>query len=200
MNELYMKTVQGGRPIPGQSLTSDPNNPAPYEKPPTFTSVHEASEYIFGNLIEEENYMQTMELLDDGIPIMDIVESLLFVGFSEGKFNPDLMLMLAEPVAYMLLALAERADIDPVIYRGEEEDEAKDQAILGATLEKDRLQNIKDFSKGKASIPAGVLSLDILKQLETLEAPDSLMSKPEEPEQDPDSLLAAPQTPEEGEE
>jgi hypothetical protein len=64
MNDEYVKvTTQLGRPIPGQSLTTDPDNPAPYEKPPRFTSVHEASEFLFEKLIEEETYMQVMELL-----------------------------------------------------------------------------------------------------------------------------------------
>ena len=59
MNEEYNKLVlTGGRPIPGQSLTSDPSSPAPYEKPPQYTSVHEASEEIFSGLIEEETYKE----------------------------------------------------------------------------------------------------------------------------------------------
>ena len=140
MNEEYNKLVlTGGRPIPGQSLTSDPSSPAPYEKPPQYTSVHEASEEIFAGLIEEETYKELMGLLVEDVPVMDIVQTLLFAGFKEGKWNPDLMLMLVEPVAYMLLALAERAGIDPKIYTGEEEDEAEDR-VFGATLEKEKLE------------------------------------------------------------
>ena len=199
MNEEYLKVVQGGRPVPGQSLTTDPENPAPYERPPKYTSVHEASEDIFGYLIQPEVYADMMMLLDDDMPIMDVVQSLLFYGFTEGKWNPDLMLMLVEPVAYMLLALAERSDIDPVIYRGEEEDEAEEQAILGANIEKSRLQNIKEFSEGAASIPAGVLSPDLLRRLEEVEAPDSLMARPEPAAEGPDqdSLLAPTEVEEE---
>lgn len=145
MNEEYNNVVlTRGRPIPGQSLTSDPSNPAPYEKPPEFTSVHKASEEIFGNLIEEQTYKQMLGLLAQDVPIMDIVQTLLFIGFKEGKFNADLMLMLVEPVAYMLLALAERANIDPKIYQGEEDDEAEDR-VFGATLEKEKLENIKNL-------------------------------------------------------
>jgi len=38
-------------------------------------------------------------------------------------WNPDLMLMLAEPVMFMLIAFAEKASIDYVLYEGEEEEE-----------------------------------------------------------------------------
>jgi hypothetical protein len=135
MNEEYNQMVlTGGRPIPGQSLTSDPSSPAPYEKPPEFTSIHEAAEDIFEGLIEERTYKEIMGLLVEDVPVMDIVQTLLFTGFKEGKFNADLMLMLVEPVAYMLLALAERVGIDPKIYTGEEDDEAEER-VLGVDLQ-----------------------------------------------------------------
>jgi len=154
MNEEYLKVVtQLGRPIPGQSLTENPDNPAPYEKPPQFTSVHEASEFIFGNLIEEESYVQIMQLLADGMPIMDVVRTLLFTGFTEGKWSPDLMLMLAEPVAYMLLALSEQAGIDAIIYRGEDEDEVEDMAMFGTELDKNKIKKMRTTPKAQMLTP-----------------------------------------------
>jgi hypothetical protein len=191
MNEEYLKVVtQLGRPIPGQSLTENPDNPAPYEKPPQFTSVHEASEFIFGNLIEEEAYTQIMNLMADDMPIMDIVQTLLFTGFTEGKWSPDLMLMLVEPVAYMLLALAERAGIDPVIYRGEDEDEADETALLGTKFEEEKLQGMKQFLKS-GKIPAETLTPEMIQTIEQLPISDSLMSEqPESPVQNTGSLLA----------
>lgn len=193
MNEEYNKVVlTEGRPIPGQSLTSDPQSPAPYEKPPEYTSVHKASEEIFANLIEEETYKQIIELMSNNVPIMDIVQTLLFTGFKEGKWNPDLMLMLVEPVAFMLLALAERVGVDPKIYEGEEDEEAEDR-VLGATLEKEKLDNIKKLAAvGKT--PSSAITPEMIETIEDLPVP-SLMSRPEQPEE---SLLA--QTPVEEEE
>lgn len=191
MNEEYMKIVAGGgRAIPGQSLTMNPDDPQPYERPPQYTSVHEASEEIFSRLIEEETYKQLIMVLGDGMPVMDVVQTMLFTGFSEGKWNPDLMLMLVEPVAYMILALAERAGLDPVIYREEDEDEAEDREVLGATLEKDRLDRVQKLaSLGKA--PASGVTPQMVETIQELPVPqvDSLMARPETPEA-PDSLLA----------
>jgi len=191
MNEEYNKLVlTGGRPIPGQSLTSDPSSPAPYEKPPEYTSVHKASEEIFSGLIEEETYKELMGLLVEDVPVMDIVQTLLFAGFKEGKWNPDLMLMLVEPVAYMLLALAERAGIDPKIYTGEEEDEAEDR-VFGATLEKEKLENIKKLAAiGK--VPSSVITPKMVETIEALPVP-SLMSRPEEAETPAEESLLAQQ-------
>ena len=191
MNDEYVKvTTQLGRPIPGQSLTTDPDNPAPYEKPPRFTSVHEASEFLFEKLIEEETYMQVMELLIDDMPIMDITQTLLFQGFTEGQWSPDLMLMLVEPVAYMLLALAERAQIEPIIYRAEEEDEVDEMDVLGVEFTQEKIKGLESFMKTKKA-PAGMFTPEMATQLESLPEinTESLMS--EQPEEK-SSLLAAP--------
>lgn len=186
--------LTGGRPIPGQSLTTDPENPAPYEKPPKFTSVHEASRSIFEYLIEPETYSQVMELLIDDVPLMDIVQSFVFAGFKEGQWNPDLMLMLVEPVAYMILALAERVGIDPIIYAGEEEDEAAELSMLGTSLQKERLENMRKFSKEQITIPEGVLPRDISQEIKTIEPPASLLAEPEAvvEEVPEESLMAQP--------
>lgn len=182
--------LTGGRPIPGQSLTTDPSNPAPYEQAPRFTSVHEASRSIFEYLTEPETYAETMELLIDGVPLMDIVQSFVFAGFKEGQWNPDLMLMLVEPIAYMILALAERAGIDPVIYSGEEEDDAAELALLGTSLQEERLENMRKFSQEQIALPEGVLPREITQQLETIEPPESLLA---EPTQEPsEGLMARP--------
>ena len=118
MNQQYYDVlINGGRAIPGSSLTRDPENPAPYEKPPEYVSIHKASEWIFSQLIDEDNYEQLIQTLLDDIPIMDVAQVLLFKGFTEGKWTVDLMMLLAEPTAYMILALAERAGVDPVIFR-----------------------------------------------------------------------------------
>jgi len=47
MNQQYFDIVMQGGPIPGSSLTSDPDNPAPYERPPEYTNVHEALSGFF---------------------------------------------------------------------------------------------------------------------------------------------------------
>jgi hypothetical protein len=200
MNEEYNQMVlTGGRPIPGQSLTSDPSSPAPYEKPPQYTSIHEAAEEIFERLIEEQTYKEIMGLLAEDVPVMDIVQTLLFTGFKEGKWNPDLMLMLVEPVAYMILALAERVGIDPKIYTGEEDDEAEDR-VLGVELEKEKLENIRKLaSLGKT--PSSAITPEMVETIEALPVPEipSLMERPQEESLPVEGSLLAQQPAEEEE-
>jgi hypothetical protein len=175
------------RPLPGQSLTNDPENPAPFERPPEYTSVHEASEYLFLNMIEKESYIPLMQALASGVPVMELTQLVLFTGFQEGKWNPDLMVLLAEPVAYMLIALAEKSDIDVVFYRGEEEDEAEEEELFGLSMEAETLARLKSASKS-GEIPIGTFSPALVEKIE------------EVPEVPQESLLAAPKAPVEEEE
>lgn len=110
------------RPVPGQSLTNDPENPAPYEKPPQYTKLADALDYYFATFTQEGTYEKLLSTIAGGMPIMELVQIFLYQGFEDGLFNPDLMMLLAEPLAYMLAALCEREDIDFVITSDEEEE------------------------------------------------------------------------------
>ena len=131
---------------------------------------------------------------------MNVTQALLFKGFSEGKWNPDLLVLLAEPTAYMLMALAERADIDFVIYSGEEEEEDEQEELFGIKYDEQKLKKLRKAQKTK-DIPEEALPEQIMDRLD--EAPvESLLGggaapeegaeeEEEEPEQ-PQSLMAPP--------
>jgi len=186
-------------PTPGQSLANDPENPAPYEQAPRFTNIHEATYYLWTEITDPEIYLPIMETLQDGTPILDIVQTMLFGEFQRGAWNPDLMLMLVEPLSYMFIALAERLDIDVVIYNGELEDEDADEELLGVKFEESRIEEMKKAAKA-GKVPEGALSNQMKEELKTLPKLPSLMDRqteevPEEmqepaPEQ---SLMAQPE-------
>ena len=111
------------RPIPGQSLTNDPEVPAPHERPPQFTTKEDAMNYFFTFVTEEKRFKAIMESLEGGAAVMDLVQLILVQSFQNGEINPDMMLMLAEPLAYILIGLAEREGIKAVIVDDEEEKE-----------------------------------------------------------------------------
>jgi len=118
------------RPVPGQSLTNDPENPAPYEKPPQYTKLSDALDYYFATFTEEGTYEKLLSTIEGGMPIMELVQIFLYQGFEDGLFNPDLMMLLAEPLAYMLAALCEREDIDFVITSDVDEEEAEPTGMM----------------------------------------------------------------------
>jgi hypothetical protein len=195
--EVYMQEVSKmNRPIPGQSLTTDPENPAPYERPPEFTNVHEASMYMWDFVTDDETYVALMTGISKGVPIMSIVQVLLFDQFQQGKFNPDLMMMLAEPLAYMLIALAERLDLDIKIDNDEEEGD-----VFGIDMEEKRLEQLRESASSKGLLPQGMISKEMsadmkeLPEISLLEKPEAPLESPEEEETAPaqPSLMAQPE-------
>lgn len=172
--------------IPGQGLTNDPDNPYPWEKAPEFVELDESLRYLLEIITSKEAYVSLIDMMDDGTPLMEITQVLLFQGFTEGKWNPDLMMILAEPLCYMLLALAERADIDPVIYSGEDDDEDENPEMFNVEMQKDKFEKLSAAAR-KKTIPAGVIPLDIQEEIQNIEV-SSLLAQPEEVVED-DSLL-----------
>jgi len=171
--------AKAGKPIPGQSLTSNPDEPRPFEGPPEFTNFKEALDYTVGELLEEEAYMSIVGAIDDGVPIIDLVMQITYVGFREGKWNPDLMMMLVEPLIYTLMALAEKADIE---YRIDSDDDDDDDSLF-----EEKANNIADVAaaklKEKDVVPSGIIPSEIMQQIEATEVPEGLLSKPEQTEE-----------------
>ncbi len=173
--------AKAGRPIPGQSLTANPDEPRPFEGQPDFTNFKEALDYTVGELLEEEAYMSIVGAIGDGVPIIDLVMQITYVGFREGKWNPDLMMMLVEPLIYTLMALAEKADIE---YRIDDEDEDDEPA---ESILEEKAKNIADLAKAKlekaGSIPSGAVPTEIIQQIEAAEVPEGLLARTEETEE-----------------
>ena len=65
-------------PIPGQSLTNTPGN-YPWEHPPQYTNIEDATEYVWDILHREENLDQVLTFLRNGIPVEAIARTMLLV-------------------------------------------------------------------------------------------------------------------------
>ena len=174
------------RATPGESLTGNPDEPKAWEQAPEFTNMREALDYIVDGLMKEDVFLSITDSIRKGIPISDVVQQILYVGFTEGKWNPDLMILLAEPLAFMLMALAERQGIDYVINRDDAEDEAEDERKLSTTGIEKRLKE-----KQQAALQGRVSTLPpaIVERIEEVPIVESLLAEQEEPETTPDSLL-----------
>jgi len=98
-------------PIPGQSLTDEPGS-RNWEKPPKFARPQEALDYIWGRMTEEPQTVKLLALLENGLPAQGVAETILFAGFSEGLWTPDVMLLIGKPVLAMVAALGKRAGIE----------------------------------------------------------------------------------------
>lgn len=116
-------------PTPGEGLTQSPEQKFPWEQPPRHTEVKPVMEEIFLQITERENLIELLGLLMNKQPVDEIAQVILYKGVTSGLFNMDLMLMLVEPTMYLLIAIAEEYDIEPVIYEGQDVDLAEKEDI-----------------------------------------------------------------------
>ena len=115
-------------PIPGESLTASPDTPTAWERPPEFTDQEDAMRAVYFELTEQDTLRKLINIISEGVALDEIAQVVLYKGYRSGKFNPDMVLLLAEPTIYLLIAIADYADIkDYVLYEGEEEDDPDTQ-------------------------------------------------------------------------
>lgn len=97
-------------PVPGQSLTDTPGN-ARWEHPPEYTDVEEASEYVWERLHKTEILEQVITFLENNIPVEAVARMVLFGGFMEGKWTPDVAILLSEIVFKQIVAIGVKAEV-----------------------------------------------------------------------------------------
>lgn len=149
-------------PVPGESLTQDPDNPQPYETAPEYTAVEDFMDDLINNITDEDNIDGVLDPIRKGIPIEDVTQMLLTKAMHSGKINTDLMLTAVEPTLYLLMGLSEYAGIeDPVLYP--EDDMLDDEEDEMRALEEAGGSDTKSFEE--IPRPKGV-SKSLLKKLE----------------------------------
>lgn len=170
-----------GKAIPGQSLTNSPDQPYNWERPSEYTNPREAMLYVFETLTVPETTTNVLLSLSNGVGVIDIASITLYAGFLEGKWNPDLMMLLMEPTMYMIMALAEKADIPYSLEAGDDEapvEMSPDKQI--ETLEKgiNELDKMKQVAAGRVneqSVPQ-----EVRKVIEETELSPSLLERVKE--------------------
>jgi len=91
-------------PVPGQGMTDKPGN-YPWEHPPQYTDTMEATEFVWDKLTEPQFAEQVIGMLDAGIPVEAIGRIIVFSGFSEGKWTPDVAFIITEPIMKMIATI-----------------------------------------------------------------------------------------------
>ena len=151
-------------PIPGQSLTDTPGN-SPWEHPPQYTDPEEILDKLYDKITNGEFTEQLIAMLDAGVPVEAVVRVMVFSGFMQGKFTPDVGFMIVEPLMKLVAAVGIRAGVSKL------------------KLSLDDLSNnkfIKDMAELKASNQEmEQISEGIEQELPQPEAGPGLMTRPQ---------------------
>jgi len=159
LDELVTLKNQGSA-MPGQSLTNNPDTPYPWETPPDITNPKEALENVVEDLLQPEAIKNIVSALAGGLPVGDISMAVLYNKFIEGIISIDLLMLLAEPTMYLIMAIGEEADIRYNI-EGDDMDEFFDEEDALEEKELNSLQKIKQETLSSKinenSIPKNIL-------------------------------------------
>jgi len=164
-----------GSSIPGQSLTNNPENPYPWERPAKFSNPREAVQFTLSELLQPEATTKILKSLRNGNSVEDIATAVVYTKFFKGDVNADVMLLMVEPVMYTIMGIAEQGGINYSIENNDYYEE------LEADSDDEIEDNLKQFNNVFAQIKNGspVKSVDKSKMKSGV-LPRNLLDKIEE--------------------
>jgi len=111
---------------PGHSLTED-NSKWAWGKPSRVVDPEQALEQAINSLKQDRIQLEMIKLLLGGASVEMIIEGYLFQAFQEGRFTPDVGVLIKAPLAFYIASIAEEANIP---YRFFENKDALDEGTM----------------------------------------------------------------------
>ena len=171
-----MEEPNFGRPIPGNSLTTHKPGDRPWERPPEMSSVEDALRFYFKMLNDPEVIDDLMTLLDMGVAIRPIVQSIYTSGVMNGRHSLDVGLIIEDTMSEFLATVAKSYDID---FTFTEEDPANSKEAKNERRTTMMLQAAIERGEAQGEDDEGV---QLLKQMaETIEAEEEVTQEEEPP-------------------
>ena len=124
-------------PIPGQSLTDEPQNFA-WERPPEYTDPDDAIMFHLDRLAEEPIAESVLFLMEFGYPVDVLTRSMLTGAVGEGQHTVDVSLIIAPVIEAELIYMATTAGIDfmETFAADKTDDELQEEKLRALILKK----------------------------------------------------------------
>jgi hypothetical protein len=127
-------------PIAGQSLTAELGS-RPWQQPPQYTTVEEALDYYIPRILEPTLQDDLMNVIELGIPLTTIADTLQTGGAMEGKHTLDVGLLIIPVLIETLAYLAEEQGVDYVMGTDIEEDDKPSSSAVALAIKKIKAKN-----------------------------------------------------------
>jgi hypothetical protein len=98
-------------PVPGEALTAELGS-RPWQQPPQFSTVERAIEYYIPRLTSEEVSSSLMDVLEMGIPVTTVANTMQLAGVMEGKHSVDVGILVMPVLVEMISYMADAAGIE----------------------------------------------------------------------------------------
>jgi len=151
-------------PIPGQSLTTEPKN-VPWEQPPKYADPMDALEMYMERLADPESQDELIDMLDIGIPISIVVDTMLSGGVMDGLHSVDTKLLLKGVIATQIQTIAEVVGVDYKLTMADyvNMDAKKEERMRQKLATKLELE----IAKGEADDPGVQMQQDVLESMQS---------------------------------
>ena len=141
-------------PIPGMSLTHE-LGARPWQTPAQFPSVDEAIQYYMESMSSDEFIDQLMDVIEMGVPLADIANTMQLSGVMEGLHSVDVGALISPVLIEMMSFLAESAGVEYVVQaKQDKEDKISDakmakiiQKLELTTEEKEEEENVEEVNE-----------------------------------------------------
>ena len=140
-----------GSAIPGQSLTNSPDQPYPWEQPAEFANPRDAIDAILAQILQPEAVKEIINALAKGASVGDLAMAITYAKFTEGKISPDTMLLVMEPIMYLIMSIGEEANIQYNIDNDDIDEEDEDEIA----------EKLQEFENVFEQIQAGAMDKEI---------------------------------------
>ena len=97
-------------PIPGQSLTME-LGARPWQNPSRFTNVDDTIDYYMERMSSEEFMVQLAEVLESGVPVTSIANSIQLSSVMEGVHTVDVGMLVLPMIMEMLMMIGDSAGV-----------------------------------------------------------------------------------------
>ena len=152
-------------PIPGAAMTAE-LGARPWQQPPQYATVDEALEFYLSALTDEDNAQQLLDLLEMGLPVTMIANTLNTTNVMQGKHTIDVGVLILPIIMEIIMYVADKEGvkyetglekgkgvreslINKLMARLEEEDESPEP------IPQEINENIKEDSMAK---PMGLMA------------------------------------------
>lgn len=122
-------------PIAGQSLTAELGG-RPWQQPPQYTTVEEALDYYIPRITEPTLQDDLMNVIELGIPLTTIADTLQTGGVMEGKHSLDVGMLILPVLIETLAYLAEEQGIDYEMGTDIETDNTSSSSAVALAIKK----------------------------------------------------------------
>lgn len=106
-----MTTPSFDAPIAGQSLTAELGN-RPWQQPPQYATIEEALEFYIPRLTDPTFSVQLMDVVEMGVPLVTIANSMQLGAVMEGKHSVDVGILILPVLVELMAYLADEAGVE----------------------------------------------------------------------------------------